>query len=243
MVLRIGNRILPVIFWHAILSSRLPGQQTFEAADVRVNRSHAVDASIDLLPGGRLSVRSTTLRQLILFANYNLSKDLLASLGNELASGGPAWLDSDRFDIVAKADATTSVEGIKSMLQALLAERFHLACHREDRPMRTYALVLSRNGPKLQPASAGLAPGCGPGEGAVGQIHRVYRNMTMTSLAAALPAMAPYFIDLPVVDLTGLNGAYNFHLDWVPVRVVAGGSASEGASTIGDAAGAKSSMQ
>lgn len=55
--------------------------------------------------------------------------------------GGPDWIDTDRFDIVARIDPSVSTETIREMAQALLAERFDLAVHRESRELPAYALV------------------------------------------------------------------------------------------------------
>lgn len=70
--------------------------------------------------------------------------------------GGPSWLDMDRFDVIAKAPLNTSPAALKLMLQALLAERFHLAVHPDQKSM----LSFSQNGAPVQQA----APGAGPAD-------------------------------------------------------------------------------
>src|SRR5580698_5224001 len=81
-------------------------------------------------------------------------------------SGGPGWLPSDRFDIEAKMDAATAgaLEKLSNdqraavqqqMLQALLADRFQLAVHRETKELTIYTLVIAKGGPKLQTAKPG----------------------------------------------------------------------------------------
>jgi uncharacterized protein (TIGR03435 family) len=209
--------------------------QGFEAAEVRLNRSGATDGSIGLEPGGRLVVRNSTLREIVLIANYSLSKRLIDLLGSELVAGGPTWIDSDRFDIVAKAEGNASPAIVRLMLQAILTERFHLACHHEARPLRAYALRAGAR-PKLLKSPTDGAAGCEPGNSGDRQIHRICHNMTMAELAAALPGMASYYIDLPVVDLTGLAGAYDFRLDWAPTQRAEGGIG--GPPVLGDAGGA-----
>jgi uncharacterized protein (TIGR03435 family) len=182
-----------------------------------LNRSGSAEGSIGLEPGGRLVVRNSTFREMLLIANYSLSKRLMNLLGGELIVGGPSWIDSDRFDVVAKAPPDASPDTVRSMLQSVLADRFHLVFHREARPLRAYALKASDH-IKLQRSSPGKDSGCGPGDGVPGLIHRVCHNMTMAALAAALPGLASYYVDLPVVDRTGLDGAYDFHLDWAPIH-------------------------
>lgn len=71
---------------------------------------------------------------------------------------GPAWLDTERYDIVAKAAAAAGSDLHPLRLRALLTGRFKLAVHRETREAPVYALVVARNGPKIkkeQPVDAG----------------------------------------------------------------------------------------
>ncbi len=191
---------------------------SFEVADVKVNKSGEARLAVDFLPGGRLSMRNVPMKVMIMLA-YHVRPDAL--------TGGPGWLESDRFDIVAKALQTTSQDDLRRMLQTLLAERFKLVVHTEQKIMPAYALVLGKTGPKLQPSEAALLTEqrCGPGEGAVGQKHVACQHITMAMLADQLQEIAPRDIDMPVVDQTGLTGAYNFNLDWTPaVRADAGAS-------------------
>jgi uncharacterized protein (TIGR03435 family) len=102
-----------------------PPAQNFEPSEVRWNRSGSAEGSIGLEPGGRLVVRNSTFREMLLIANYSLSKRLINLLGNELAAGGPSWIDSDRFDVVAKAPPDASQDAVRSMLQSILVDRFH----------------------------------------------------------------------------------------------------------------------
>src|SRR5664279_1179335 len=65
---------------------------------------------------------------------------------------GPSWLDEDCFDIVAKMPEGATSDQIPAMLQALLAERFKLTAHKEDRTRPVYALVVDKGGPKFKEA-------------------------------------------------------------------------------------------
>lgn len=144
-------------------------------------------------------------------------------------SGGPSWLDSERFDIVAKAPPNTTEDTLRLMLQTLLTQRFKLATHWEQKVMTIYALVAGKGGFKLQPSAGSGPPKCGPGQGAEGLNHLVCTNFTMADLTAWLPTrIAPSYIDRPVVNLTGLEGAYDIKLDWVP-RPLGGNAATDGA--------------
>src|SRR5437773_10483163 len=95
--------------------------------------------------------------------NFTLQKLIQHAYGvqSDRISGGPDWLNSQGYDIDAKADQSVTDElrelgrnqGLteqRSMLQALLADRFKLAFHRETKEVSAYALVIAKNGPKLQ---------------------------------------------------------------------------------------------
>ena len=87
-----------------------------------------------LARGGRYEVRQATLMDLIRTA-YTVDADTIF---------GPPWLDADRFDIAAKAPASTSPEAARLMLRSLLADRFQLAVHEDRRPMPGFVLGRGR---------------------------------------------------------------------------------------------------
>ncbi len=127
---------------------------TFEVASIKRNTSGAQSGMMRFLPGGRFSATNMSLRRLILSA-YDLQ-------GSQLA-GGPGWLDSDTFDIEAKAgDSQASPTQVPLMLRALLAERFKLFSHNERRELPVYSLVVVRSdrklGSELKPAAPGNCP-------------------------------------------------------------------------------------
>jgi uncharacterized protein (TIGR03435 family) len=185
--------------------------QNFDVADVKVNRSGEARMAIDIQPGGRVTVRNVPMRVLIVFA-YHLRPEALA--------GGPLWLASERFDIVAKAPETASADEVRRMMQTLLKERFHLEAHTEERPGAAYALTVAKSGPKLQPSQAALLSGqrCAPGDGIPGQKHVECRHVSMALLADYLQEASPADFPVQVVDRTGLDGVYDFRLDWTPGR-------------------------
>jgi uncharacterized protein (TIGR03435 family) len=182
---------------------------SFEAADVKANKSGEVRMAVDFQPGGRLSARNVPLKILIALA-YHVRPDAV--------TGGPGWLGSDRFDIVAKASQTTAPDDLRRMLQTLLAERFKLELHSEKKMMPAYSLSPAKAGARLQPAEAGLVTErrCHPGETMEGQKHLVCEHMTMALFADTLQEIASRDVDAPVVDQTGLQGAYTFSLAWTP---------------------------
>jgi len=127
-------------------------------------------------------------------------------------SGGPRWLNSDHFDISARAPGDTPLtnDQLKQMLQALLADRFRLGVHRETKEMPVYALVIGKNGAKLQAPDMNSRQGYAGGDGKV--MHFVQSHGTTQWLADQLSMSA----DRPVRDKTGLAGMYSFKLDFSP---------------------------
>ena len=94
---------------------------------------------------GRISYSFSSIRDLMVDA-YNVKRYQI--------SGGPSWLDSERFDIVAKVPEGATKDQVKVMLQNLMAERFKLALHHETKELPMYALVVGAKGPKLRDSIA-----------------------------------------------------------------------------------------
>ena len=114
---------------------------SFEVASIKPNHSGSNNSNNDW-DNGLVRATNVTLKQCIASA-YDVRGDQIS---------GPDWLATERFDIVAKAGAPVEDQQIELMLQSLLADRFHLALHRETREMKAYALVVAKGGSKLTPA-------------------------------------------------------------------------------------------
>jgi uncharacterized protein (TIGR03435 family) len=202
----------------------------FEVASVKANRTRTDSRGINVQPG-RLTITALTLRGIVAFA-YNVPNPLRFSR----ISGGPKWLDSDRFDIIAKADGGASMDRLRLMLRALLADRFRMFARNTTAELPTYALRLARNdgalGPRLRrtpdidcvrfivdrggvlpplPRDPKDVPTCiiraEPG-------LIVARARTMLDLTTvAFPRVVE---DRVVIDRTGLKGSYDVLLEWTP---------------------------
>jgi len=152
-----------------------------------------------------------TLRSLI-FSVYRVPPWRLA--------GGPGWLDADQWDISATlppgmpAKREELIPLADQMTQALLADRFKLAVHREMRDQPVYELVVAKGGLKLKPAGAGKS-GVRKERG-----HLELHDASMAKLISFLYFPPPYerqtIVDRPVFDKTDLNGTYDISLDWDP---------------------------
>ena len=135
------------------------GSPTFEVASIKPNKSGDGRVLIGFQPGGRFTATGITLRMLIAIA-YGTPQPL----PNFRIIGGPGWIDSDRFDIVAKAEGDVPPgpdSPIPLMIRAMLADRFKLVVHNESRELPIYALVKARSdgklGPQLRPATVDCA--------------------------------------------------------------------------------------
>ncbi len=136
--------------------------------------------------------------------------------------GGPSWLERDRFDVIAKAPATTSKETVKLMLQTLLADRFKLVVHNDSKALPAYVLSVGKGGkPKLKESDDSAPAGCGETPkhpdtppGAVPYIYVTCHNMTMTAFAENLHQMAGGYLQSPVADQTGLKGFWDIDIKW-----------------------------
>lgn len=180
------------------------GRTTIAEANDMVQATRRTSETIlsgQLHPSGLVTLRNVTMRQLINFAYREIVTD-------EYLKGGPNWLDSERFDLIAKAPPNTSADMERVMIQTVLVRRFHLAIHREQKSMSVNALVTAKQGPKLKPPANSGDPECGPGQWD-GQVHLVCHDATMAFLAQRLPSYVQ-----PVIDMTELKGAYDFQLNW-----------------------------
>lgn len=122
--------------------------------------------------------------------------------------GGPEWIDSERFDVFAKADpAEGEIEPgqLAEMVQTMLEDRFQLRFHTEMREMQVLALVSGKTPAKLDPSRDGEETGLTPGEH--GQM--IFRRMPIQGLVNTMSNI----LQTPVIDRTGLAGYYDFTLD------------------------------
>ncbi len=185
--------------------ARCQPAQRFEVASIRPTQvATGAGTSVNLFEGGRIKIVNEPVKLLIRQA-FKLQDAQIA--------GGPAWLDSDRYDIEAKTGTPGKLTPgqIGPLMQNLLAERFNLKFHRESREMRALTLVVAKNGPKLKPAAEGEETGSKTSSGP--------RESHLIATATSMELLAAYVgnrLNQIVVDRTGLSGNYDFALDWSP---------------------------
>jgi len=222
------------------------GNQPFGVALIKQNRSGRNEATAGGSFPGQFIYRNVTLRSIISNA-YGAS---LQPLSRDQLVGAPDWIDSDHFDVVVKTEGDLQrfvdagpgrpTEGpLLSMFRAVLADRFNLAVHNERRDMPIYALVkgdAGLPGPQIRTSTADCStrvggaappppppppplPGDRPRCGVrllLGDISA--GGLTMAQFASVLSRMA----GRSVVDKTGLSGAFDLDLQWVPDRTPTG---------------------
>jgi uncharacterized protein (TIGR03435 family) len=208
----------------------------FDTASVKPNKSGVEERYIRIDPGGgSLTVVNLQLRALITFA-YQIQSFQL--------EGGPDWIASERFDILAKPERPVPGTGaffdgqepLRMMLRTLLADRFKLVMHKETKELPIYELVLARQdgklGPQLRPAAMDCAaraaaartgtplppPSGPPGPGSCGftmnPVSFRAGGATMAMLAGNLEGPAQRL----VIDRTGLTGTWDFEVKYTPDR-------------------------
>jgi uncharacterized protein (TIGR03435 family) len=135
----------------------------------------------------------------------------------EFQVSGPDWLDTERFDVLAKTPPNTPGDRVPLMLQTLLAERFKLSGHRDQKVMPVYAMVVGKSGFKLKPLD-------GDPEGGVRMSFSPKgRTMSGPATMSALAGHLASMLDRPVVDMTEIKGSFNLDLEWVPDEREGGG--------------------
>jgi len=166
---------------------------------VTEQRRKVIDAS-------RVDLSGVTLATVVALA-YRVPQDQVVA---------PDWTTQQRFDIQATLPPGSSKDQVPEMMQALLAERFKLAIHHDQKEEPVYALTVGKDGPKFHESVAGSADG----PDCTGGVHKICHKTTMQDLVDML--VLPYrgrmgtgwAIDRFVLDQTGLKGTYDFAFDY-----------------------------
>jgi uncharacterized protein (TIGR03435 family) len=178
-------------------------------------------------------IRMQTAHQFLAY-NHAL-KTLIAAaydVSPQAISGGPSWVETERYEILAKApgDARPNLNQQMAMLRALLADRFKLTIHRERKEMSVYALTVAKGGSKLKAST--VSPDATPeGPPALAfvvtpaALRLPARYASMDEFASLLQRSA---LERPVVDQTGLTGRYDFDLEFAVDETLFGGALGKG---------------
>lgn len=180
-----------------------PGTLKFEVASLKASPPQPGGrGGVRPAPGGERYVATNCPLKLLITVAYKVKADQVV--------GGPDWIDTDRFEMNAKAGRPSTIEELHSMLQDLLADRFKLQFHRETKELPVYALSVDKGGPKLKARPAQNAGEPWIDQTATGMLHMQMnaKVVTMDYFAFRLSQI----LDRPVIDLTNLKGDYDFDL-------------------------------
>jgi|SRR5262245_4267529 len=155
-------------------------------------------------PGGERYVATNCPLRLLITVAYGVKADQI--------TGGPDWIDTDRWEMNGKAEKPATIEELHEMLKDILAERFKLTLHRSSKEMPVYALRTDKNGTKLEAGEFSNA-----GEPWIDITTRAILQTTLNAKVVTMDYFAfrlSQLMDRPVMNLTGLKGNYNFGLSY-----------------------------
>jgi uncharacterized protein (TIGR03435 family) len=208
-------------------AARRPALDAFEVATVKLTPPDDYrGARLFKMPSAHQFIAKNYPLRLLIGVAFNLTPRAIA--------GGPEWIDSDHYDVVAATpgEVRPSLDEQMSMLQKLLVDRFNLTFHREKKEFSIYAITIANGGPKLKESTA--LPDEAPAlimtvypasSGGIDHVLMPGRNATVAQFASVLQRAV---LDRPVVDQTGLPGKYDFELEWTPDETQFGGTLPQG---------------
>jgi len=185
-----------------------PTSLTFEVATLKPSAAGGRGGGIRPAPGGERYLATNVSLRLLMTIAYGVKADQVV--------GGPGWMDTDLYDMNAKAERASNIEELHVMLQNLLADRFKLKCHREAKELPIYALEVDANGHKLHPHEAQSA-----GDPWIDQAVEKFFHVKMNARFVSMEYFAwrlSQMLDRPVVDQTKLKGGYDFELTFTRDR-------------------------
>jgi uncharacterized protein (TIGR03435 family) len=213
------KKSLGVIFITTVLAAHATAQKSFDVISVKPNDSGNGPSDLRVSPQ-RFSWTNASLRQLIQVA-YDVRPYQLIAL--------PAWADGADFDVAATTGVPASPQQMNVMLQSLLADRFELVAHRDQRDLPAYAIVVARRDGKLGPGIHPSAKDCESAGGrlldsaaAQAEYAGCSPQMGLTKLKLGgysisfLAGGLKRILEKPVVDKTGLTGTFDMELMWTP---------------------------
>jgi uncharacterized protein (TIGR03435 family) len=197
--------------------STIPSDLRFEVASLKPSQASSGQGfAIRPAPGGQRYEATNCPISVMIRVAFRIKAEQI--------SGGPAWLDTDRFDMEARAEKPSSADELHVMLMNMLMDRLQLKFHHAKRDMQMYGLTVDKGGPKLTPHQAANG-----GDTWIDQAEAPFLHVKMKATYAPMDYFAfrlSELMDRPVVDLTGLRGGFDFNLEYtreLPPGFPAGG--------------------
>jgi uncharacterized protein (TIGR03435 family) len=200
--MRISPFLTVVVCLPALLFGQADLSAIYPAAEMRYPAAKAG------MRGNQLQIQSATIIDLISNA-WGVPPDRVL--------GGPTWLEMDRFDVIARVPGNASPQAVRPLLQALLADRFGLTVHTEQRPMQTWVLTRGPGEPKMKLSETSNG-GCRrqPQTDERAPTPAICTGVTMQAFARQLQQAAGDYLLAPVVDQTKLEDSWDLTLKWTP---------------------------
>jgi uncharacterized protein (TIGR03435 family) len=176
----------------------------FEVASLKPSPPGGNGGGIRPAPGGERYLANNAPLQLLLTVAYRVKADQIV--------GGPGWMQTERYDMTAKAERPSNAEELHTMLKNLIAERFKLRFHTDTKELPVYGLTVDKSGPKMTPHDSQNA-----GEPWIDQRADRILQVKMSAKFAPMDYFAwrlSQLMDRPVIDLTKLKGGYDFELSY-----------------------------
>ncbi len=198
---------ISVLFAAALLAQmpgNIPSDLRFEVASLKPSTGLEQGGGIRPAPGGQRYEATNCPIKLMIQVAYRVKAEQII--------GGPGWLETDRFDMEARAEKPSNADQLHVMLMNMLADRLQLKFHHEKREMQMYARTVDKGGPKMTPHQAANA-----GDTWIDQSEGSFLHMRFKGTYSPMDYFAfrlSQFMDRPVVDLTNLHGGYDFTLEY-----------------------------
>lgn len=208
----------------------------FSSVEVRASAPNTMPQMRARFGNGRYELRNATAVDLIRTA-WGVEADGI--------SGGPDWLDVNRYDVSATAPAAATPQTLRTMLQGMLKDRFHLSVRNGEKEQPAYVITAGKK-PQLKPAEGTEAGECKfqppvrsvPRGAPLPPVRLVCNNVTLADFLKILSGATEasgYVFDYPLLDRSGLTGAWNFSLTWSPRRAYNWSAVATDTVTLSDA--------
>jgi uncharacterized protein (TIGR03435 family) len=205
--------LTPVVLLHTLgVSAQTPANPASAAPSFEVATIKPVDPGpqagrfIRMEGNNRFQAKNYTLK-LLIAAAYDLNPREI--------TGGPGWVETDKFDVqaVTPGEERPSHDAQMLMLREMLTDRFHLTFHRQPKDFSIYEITVAKDGPKMKETSVPTEETKTLSTVYMDRVVMPARNASVSDLARV---MQRAIVDRPVVDSTGLTGHYDFNLVWAP---------------------------